>query len=103
MATEAIITIVEWPSEKKNPTATGRWPYCISFRVTLSIIYRGDVIRIDSVAKPESVGEDSGAQEQRIVVQRKKRPYPGKQIAANQQRIQDDESATHWRRSQDYG
>jgi len=24
MATEAIITIVEWPSEKKNPTATGR-------------------------------------------------------------------------------
>ena len=30
-------TIVEWPSEKKNPTLSGRWPSAISFRVVLSI------------------------------------------------------------------
>ena len=30
-------TMAEWPSEKKNPTPTGRCPCCISLRVTLSI------------------------------------------------------------------
>ncbi len=30
-------TIVEWPSEKKNPTLSGRWPSLMSFRVVLSI------------------------------------------------------------------
>ena len=30
-------TIVEWPSEKKKPTLTGRWPSVISLRVVLSI------------------------------------------------------------------
>ncbi len=37
MATEASTTTVEWPSEKKKPTAAGRLPSCISLRVTLSI------------------------------------------------------------------
>jgi len=86
---------------KEEPNRDGT--LAVLHQLSRDIIYGGDVIRIDSVAKPESVGEDSGAQEHRIVVQRKKRPYPGKQIAANQQRIQDDEFATHWRRSQDYG
>ena len=30
-------TIVAWPREKKNPTASGRRPSCISLRVMLSI------------------------------------------------------------------
>ena len=30
-------TIVEWPSEKKKPAAAGRFPSCMSLRVTLSI------------------------------------------------------------------
>ena len=30
-------TTAEWPSEKKKPTPTGRWPCCMSLRVTLSI------------------------------------------------------------------
>ena len=30
-------TIVECPSEKKNPTLSGRWPSVISLRVVLSI------------------------------------------------------------------
>ena len=30
-------TIVEWPSEKKNPVPSGRLPSCSSFRVVLSI------------------------------------------------------------------
>ena len=37
IAIESATTIVEWPSEKKKPTATGRLPSCISLRVTLSI------------------------------------------------------------------
>ena len=37
MAIDARTTTVEWPSEKNSPTATGRWPCCISLRVTLSI------------------------------------------------------------------
>ena len=35
--TDRATTIVEWPSEKKSPTPTGRWPSCISLRVVLSI------------------------------------------------------------------
>jgi hypothetical protein len=37
MANDAAITTVEWPSEKKKPTAAGRLPSCISLRVTLSM------------------------------------------------------------------
>ena len=37
MTTVSATTIVEWPSEKKNPTPTGRCPSCISFRVVLSM------------------------------------------------------------------
>ena len=37
MATESPTTMVEWPSEKKRPTPTGRLPSCMSLRVTLSI------------------------------------------------------------------
>ena len=35
--TDIKTTTVEWPSEKNNPTPTGRWPCCMSLRVTLSI------------------------------------------------------------------
>ena len=28
----------EWPSEKNNPTETGRLPSCISLRTTLSMV-----------------------------------------------------------------
>jgi hypothetical protein len=37
IATDKPKTMVEWPREKKKPTATGRLPCCISLRVTLSI------------------------------------------------------------------
>ena len=30
-------TAADWPKAKKRPTLTGRWPDCISLRVTLSI------------------------------------------------------------------
>ncbi len=30
-------TTVEWPSEKKKPTPSGRWPSGISLRVVLSM------------------------------------------------------------------
>ena len=36
-AMEAAITTVECPSEKKKPAEIGRFPLCISFRVTLSM------------------------------------------------------------------
>ena len=35
--TDRRTTTAEWPSEKKKPTPTGRWPCCMSLRVTLSI------------------------------------------------------------------
>ena len=35
--TVSATTTVEWPSEKKKPTPTGRFLSCMSFRVTLSI------------------------------------------------------------------
>ena len=37
MATVKPITMVEWPREKKKPTATGRLFSCMSLRVTLSM------------------------------------------------------------------
>ena len=37
IAGDASTTTVECPSEKKKPAVMGLWPWCISFRVTLSI------------------------------------------------------------------
>ena len=37
MPIERPMTIVEWPREKKKPTRAGRWPSCMSLRVTLSM------------------------------------------------------------------
>ena len=37
MTTDSATTTVEWPSEKKSPTATGRCPSDISLRVVLSM------------------------------------------------------------------
>ena len=37
IAAAARSTTVEWPSEKKNPTESGRLPSCISLRTTLSM------------------------------------------------------------------
>ena len=34
---ESAKTTVEWPREKKKPTATGRFPSCINLRVVLSM------------------------------------------------------------------
>jgi hypothetical protein len=34
---EAMAMIVAWPTANHRPTAIGRWPCCISLRVTLSI------------------------------------------------------------------
>ena len=36
-ATASTKTMVEWPSEKKNPTPRGRWPSWTSLRVVLSM------------------------------------------------------------------
>ena len=36
-STASTSTTVEWPSEKKKPTLSGRWPSAISLRVVLSI------------------------------------------------------------------
>ncbi len=36
-STEAAKTMLEWPMAKNRPTLTGRWPSCISLRVTLSM------------------------------------------------------------------
>ncbi|MDQ1232018.1 hypothetical protein QE379_003444 [Sphingomonas sp. SORGH_AS 879] len=33
----AISTMAEWPIANHRPTAMGRWPSCISLRVTLSM------------------------------------------------------------------
>ena len=37
MAMEPTMTMVECPSENMSPTVTGRFPCCISLRVTLSM------------------------------------------------------------------
>ena len=36
-AAAATTTTVEWPRANQKPTETGRWPACISLRVTLSM------------------------------------------------------------------
>ena len=37
MPTPTATMMLEWPSAKKNPVASGRWPSAMSLRVTLSI------------------------------------------------------------------
>ena len=65
------MTIVEWPSEKKNPTVVGRWPSCINRRV--DIVDGGDVVGIERMGEPERVGNARRTDEQRVMMKHQQR------------------------------
>ena len=55
--------MVEWPSAKKKPTLSGRWPSAISFRVVLSIAAMWSASK--AWRTPERVGGDPDAEAER--------------------------------------
>src|SRR6516162_2027858 len=81
MATDASTTTLEWPSEKNRPSPMGCLPSCISLR---HVVDRRDVVSIDRVTKHKRVGEQRGADQNRIIVNRDQRRSPGQEIGGNQ-------------------
>ena len=57
-------TIVEWPSEKKKPTPSGRLP--LLQQLAGGVVDRGDVVGVEGVAQTEGVGEDAEPGERRV-------------------------------------
>ena len=79
------ITIVEWPSEKKKPTATGRLFSCISFRVTLSMAAMWSAST--ACRRPKAVGQETQAQRRRVGVEHGQRQRPGGQVQADEEQV----------------
>ena len=52
-----------------------------------------DVVGVDRMAQPEAVGEEAGAEQHRVVVERDQRPGPGRDVGRDQQRIDGDDLA----------
>ena len=77
-AIESKMTTSEWPSEKKKPTPTGRWPCCISLRV--DVVDRRDMIGVDRMPQTERIGEERRAEQHRVVAQGGEGPDPNNNI-----------------------
>ena len=52
-------TTLEWPSEKKKPTLSGRWPS--RHQLARRVVDRADVVGVERVAHAERVGRDADA------------------------------------------
>ena len=64
IATDSATTIVEWPSEKKRPTADR--PLAVLHQLAGRVVDRRDVVRVDRVAQAEGVGEEGGREQDRV-------------------------------------
>ena len=92
----ASTTTVEWPSEKNRPSADR--PLALLHQLARDVVDGGDVVGIDRVAQPEAVGEEAGAEQHRMVVERDQRPGPGGDVGGDQQRVErDDPGRADWR------
>ena len=69
-------TIVECPSEKKNPTPIGRLPVCE--HLARRVVDRRDVVGVERVSQAEAVGEDPEAGQRGITARVvEEEPPPG--------------------------
>ena len=91
ITSDSATTIVEWPSEKKRPTATGRLPSCISFRV--DVVDRGDVVGVHRVTEPEAVGEECGRQQDRVGLGGDQHEAPRPDVEDEQESVEPDQTA----------
>ena len=87
--------MVEWPSEKKKPTATGRLPSL--HQLARHVVDRGDVVGVDGVAQAEAVGEEGRAEQDGMVAERDQRPDPGQHIGEEEDGIDARHLARHFR------
>ena len=67
-------TIVEWPSEKKYPTLSGRSrsldALAVVHQLARGVVDRRDVVGVKGVSRTEGVGEDADADAEALVVAR---------------------------------
>ena len=93
---DASTTTVEWPSEKIE--AGRERALALLHQLARHIVDGGDVVGVDRVAQPEAVGQERGAEQHRIVVERAQRPGPGRHVGGDQQRVDADDLAAQVRR-----
>src|SRR5580704_661698 len=73
------------PERKKQSDADGA--LAILHQFPRDVVDGREMVGIDGVAEPETIGEHCSANEHRIIVKRPKRPCPGRNIAAEEQRV----------------
>ena len=76
---------MEWPSEKKNPTAIGHQAFL--HQLACDIVDSCDVIGVEGVAQPEAIGEESHTEQQRLTMELDQRPQPSADIADDEERV----------------
>ena len=76
------MTTVEWPREKKNPTATGLWLCCIEFAG--HVVDGCNMVGINSVPQAKAVGQKAQAQRGRVVPEERTGPLPRRRRSADQ-------------------
>ena len=85
IATEARTTMVEWPSEKKKPTAVGLLAFL--HQLADDVVDGGDVVGIEGVPQAERVGEERDAEQRRPIRESDPCPGPGREVADQQHAV----------------
>jgi hypothetical protein len=80
-------------TERKPKTDTDRTPAVLD-EFARDIVNGGNVIGIDCVPHAQTIGEECGAEQRRMLATATERPRPGGEISDDQKPIEDGEPAT---------
>ena len=84
-------TIVEWPSEKKKPTPSGRLPCCE--QLARGVVDRRDVVGVEGVAEAERVGEHAEPGQRRIAARVEEEQTPAGDVQRCEPRLRSRDEA----------
>ena len=72
---------------ERKEEADGNGPLALLHQLARDVVDGRDVVGIDGVAKAERVGEECGADQDRIIMESDQRPNPGQHIGDGQHDI----------------
>src|ERR1700739_2602084 len=80
------------PKSKKK--ADSDRPLALLHQLARDVVDRGNVVGIDSVTKPEAVGQHGGSDQNRLPPERNESPDPGCQVGYNEQTVDSGDPAS---------
>ena len=72
-------------------------PLALLHQLARHVVDRRDMVGIDGVAQTERVGQESGADQHRIIAKRDQRPNPRQHIGGDQQGVNADQLVAEFR------